>query len=512
MKTRLSHITVVMIATIGLLGSAARADLISIDFDLPTTLPTQSGLNTDANGQTSLLGQVGSWNSLSMPGTGAYNTGITATLTSGTLKNGAGVDTSVSFAFNTGNIATWNAYKTSTTPAVQRDFLGCVAYTFPEWNLSGLEPNTLYRLRMFGREDANVPTGFASFSAMGMGTTNRASTNAKRNQADLWAISSAVGTISGTLGGYSTGGAGAWSGMQIEWNVEIPAPPVISIDFGYGSNWPGPVASYQQVDMNGDQSLLGQNGPWNEFLTGDNAGGGTTWNATTDTPQIAGLLDGDGNATTVAFAFNTGSISYTTFSLAPAQPKQTALHRDCVYVDGADWLISGLTPSTEYTLKLFGLQTGDPTLFGAFTATGINTDSGSASLTQNYVDLVVTSTVSGEITGTLNKTTATVGSFSGIQIQSSGGAPFLDASSLISLDFETAATGSKTPTASGLITDSLGGSSWAQDGVWNSMISGSTTGSNWQATSMQPIINNMFDGAGNATAVDFKFNTGTPLS
>jgi len=487
-------------------------NLISIDFDLPTTLPTQSGLNIDTNGQTSLPGQSGTWNSLSMPGTGSYNTGITATLTSGTLKNGAGVDTSVSFAFNTGNIDTWNAYKTSTTPGVQRDFLGCFGTTFPEWTLTNLEANTLYRLRMFGREDSNVPVGFATFRAAGT-TTNVASTYAKRNQADLWVTSTAGGTISGTLGGYWPS-AGAWSGMQIERVVEMPAaPPVISIDFGYadGTVWPGPVASYQQVDMNGDISLPGQNGPWNELLTGSGATG-TSNNGTNDTPVIAGLLDGDGNATAVAFTFNNGGITYTTFAGNPAEPKLTSLHRDAVYVAAADWSIAGLTPSTEYTLKFFGLQTSGPVHPGAFTATGLNTASGSASLLTSYVDLVVTSTVSGDIMGTLAKTTTTVGSFSGIQIQASGsGEPFPTHSNLISLDFETADTGSKTATASGTITDSNGDSSWGQVGVWNSLESGATDGGAWQGTTMQPSINNMFDGLGNTTTVDFQYNTGTPV-
>ena len=125
----------------------------------------------------------------------------------------------------------------------------------------------------------------------------------------------------------------------------------------------------------------------------------------------------------------------------------------------------------------------------------------------------MTSTVSGVINGTLDKTDSTVGSLSGIQIQASGsGGLFPLASDLISLDFETADTVSKTATASGPITDSNRDTSFGQGGVWNSMISGATDGGSWQGTTMQPSINNMFDGSGNATTVDFKFNTGTPLS
>jgi len=374
MITRLSHITLVLVATLTLLGSAVRADLISIDFDQTATLPTQSGLNTDANGQTSLPGQVGSWNSLLLLPEGAYNPGITTTLTSGTLKNGNGVDTSVSLVINPTGASYWNAYKTGTSHLVQRDFLGSEGYSFVGWELSGLEASTPYRLRMFGREDNDVPASFSNFRATGS-TTNVAATYANRNQADLWVTSTAGGTISGTLGGGIWGGAGAWSGMQIQWNVEAPVePPLVSIDLGYapGTVWPGPIASWMQVDMNGDQSLPGQIGTWNELLTGNGATG-TTWNLYNDVPSIGGLLDGDGNATTVAFVFNTGKINYTTFAQAPAEPKLTALHRDCVYVDGAEWNIAGLAGSTEYTLRFFGLQTAGPTLFGAFTATGINT-------------------------------------------------------------------------------------------------------------------------------------------
>ncbi len=519
MINRLSHMTVVMIATLTLLGViTVQSDIISIDFDFTATLPTQSGTNTDANDQTSLPGQVGVWNSILLSG-GAYNPDITDSYTSGTLKDGNGNDTSVSLVINPDGDPYWSAYKTSTSHLVQRDFIGNNGYSFVEWELSGLEPNTLYRLRMFGREDSNVPLSFSNFRAEGS-TTNVASTYAKRNQADLWVTSSASGTISGTQGAAEWGGAGAWSGMQIEWDVEMPAePPLISIDLGYadGTVWPGPVASWTQVDMNGHQSLPGQIGNWNELLTGNGATGGTTWNNHNDRPSIGGLLDGKGIATTVAFVFNTGLISYTTYANSPAQPKRTALHRDSVYITPAqgtaNWQIAGLTGSTEYTLRLFGLQTANPALFAEFTATGLNTAYGTNTLLQNYTDLVVTSAVNGVITGTVKRTGAeAAGSLSGLQIQASGsGEPFPLASDLISLDFETAAPAYKTPTASGAITDSLGGTSFGQAGVWNSLTAGDPDGENWQTGNTTPVaIYDMFDGEGNTTTVDFHFNTGTP--
>ncbi len=492
-------------------------DLISIDFDFTASLPTQSGLNVDANGHTSLPGQSGTWNSLLLPG-GNWNPDITASITSGTLKDGVGNDTSVSLVINPDGHQYWSGYNLG-SHLVQRDFIGVSHPNSVNWQLSGLEPSTLYRLRMFGRQDSPAnPVTHANFSAMGS-TTNVASTYFKRNQADLWVTSTSEGTISGAMGAELHG---AWSGMQIEWNVEMPpAPPLISIDLGYkylvaegtpGTVNVGPVASWTQVDMNGDQSLPGQIGNWNELLTGK-GDLNTSNHPHNDKPHITGLLDGEGNATGVAFVFNTGGINYTTFADPPAQPRRTALHRDAVYVDGAKWQISGLASRTEYTIRFFGLQTTGPTHFGAFSATGMNTVSGSNTVSQNYVDLVVTSTVSGDITGTLNKTTSTVGSLSGLQIQASGsGELFPLTNNLISLDFETADTASKTATASGIITDSNGDSSWGQVGIWNSIVSGSTTGGDWQSTTLQPSIYNMFDGVGNETTVDFHFNTGTPVS
>jgi len=493
-------------------------NLISIDFDKTETLPTQSALNIDANGHTSLPGQSGAWNSILMPG--AWAASITSNHTSATLKNGAGVDTAVSLVINPTNSLHWTAWKPDTSHLVQRDFLGNFGGTLVDWNLSGLEASTFYRLRMFGREDANVPISFARFTAYGA-TTNTVSTYPKRNQADLWVTSTAGGTISGTLGGAVWGQAGSWSGMQIERNDEMPASaPVISIDFGYadGTPHPGPVASWTQVDKNGDQSLPGQFGDWNELLTGTGATN-TSNNTTVDTPNIGGLLDGEGAKTTVSFAFNTGKINYTTYAGNPAHPNLTALHRDCVYITPAqgtaDWQITGLAASTECTLRFFGYQGANgPGLFADFSATGINTALGTTSLFTNYVDLVVTSTVNGVITGTVKRTGAeAAGSLSGIQIQASGsGALFPTNSNLISLDFETADTLSKTPTATGTISDSNGDTSFGQDGVWNSLISGVDGNGNWHATTMQPSINNMFDGLGNATTVAFQYNTGTPVS
>jgi len=64
MTTRFKHITVVMIAILGLLGLAAQADLISIDFNHMSSPDTALGTVTDVNGHDSLPGQEGAWNDL----------------------------------------------------------------------------------------------------------------------------------------------------------------------------------------------------------------------------------------------------------------------------------------------------------------------------------------------------------------------------------------------------------------------------------------------------------------
>jgi len=515
MTARLTHIIVVLIATLGLLGSVARADLISMDFQGPeNSAYTESGINTDYNGHDSLQGQDGAWN-IMLVGTSApgYEASLFGEYASATLKNGVGIYTSVSLVINTNHNEHWAHWDSSASRALQRDMVGVANTKSLDWQLSGLEASTLYRLRMFGREvgsSGDAPASFGSFTATGA-TSDSGFSISTRNYCDLWVKSTADGKISGIL--EDRGDAAAWSGMQIEWNVP---QPVISIDFGhanpiYQTPW-GPIASGTVADLNDDLSFPGQAGTWNELLLGLSSG--NYYHNSSEEPVIDGLWDGEGHATTVSFSFNTGNDLYTTFAQFESDPLITALHRDSCYIGSGtlSWQIDGLEPSKEYTLKLFGYQyDGGTKYFSDFSATGFNTASGGTSLAQNYVDLVVTSTVSGQITGMLeHRTGEVVSTWSGIQIQ--GTEPFPLAGDLISIDFETADTGSKTSTASGAITDSNGDSTWGQAGVWNSLISGTTDGGEWQGTSLQPIAPNLFDGEGNATTVEFQFNTGSPVA
>jgi hypothetical protein len=507
---------------LGLLGSAALADLISIDFNHANHPVgyTESGLNTDVNGDTSLPGQVGAWNVLLIGQSGGadWQANLVNQYHIGSLKNGDGAVTSVSFDLNT-NGSQHAVYIDNTPDALHRDWISGQP-TNPldmPWKLTGLDPSTVYRLRMFGRETGTagsvVTATYSYFTATGS-TTDNAYTFKNRNCADLWVKSTAGGEISGTLERLESDST--WSGIQIEWNV--PQAPVVSIDFGFNpsTRYPGLTASGVEVDKNGDQSLPGQLGTWNELLMGN--GLGDTWNLSTVSAHIDGLLDGAGNATTVSFFFNSRIDWYVAFTDNVLYPNMTALYRDCVYVTPGDgdsvayWKIDGLAATTEYTLKLFGYQNWNgPNLFADFSATGLNTASDSTSASQNYVDLVVTSTVNGQITGMLTNQVGQAGSsFAGIQVQASGlGGLFPLASDLISIDFDSA--DAFVGTASGTITDINGDTSWAQEGLWNLLVSGTAEGGDNQWVSEQPIINDMFDGEGNSTTVDFHFNTGTPV-
>jgi len=287
--------------------------------------------------------------------------------------------------------------------------------------------------------------------------------------------------------------------------------PVASIAFGNMNDLtPGTPPSGRVTDVNDDKSLPGQIGAWNELLLGDVGypPEPSKWTATDRT--IAGVLDGDGNATTVGFTLYAG-IGYYVYSQPLVEPNQTALYRNTMW-NGVShptqrWEIAGLEASTEYTLRLFGWQNNasGAALFASFSATGSGaTVTGTNTLLHNYTDLVVTSTASGQITG--ERYSATAGAWSGLQIQ--GAAPFLLASDLISIDFKIANPVNQTGTASGYITDFNGDTSWGQAGAWNSLLSGTVDGGTWQSHSEQPSISNMLDGTGDATTVDFQFNTG----
>ena len=467
MKTRLSHITVVLIATITLLGSAAWADLISIDFDHVDYQVgrTQSGLNTDFNGHTSLPGQVGAWNVLVI-GDADYNDNwqypITNKYTIDSLKNGDGTATSVSLDITNG--VPHAVFSGASTDALHRDWMTSQSGTpaIP-WKLTGLEPSTVYRLRMFGRQLPAGPDTFATFTATGA-TSDTGFTIVTRNYVDLSVKSTSGGEISGTVA-QGPAANGAWSGMQIEWNL----PSVISMDFNMASpNYvPGLTESGTVADLNGDLSMPGQAGTWNAVLFGNDYA--SNWNVTNNVVQGLGLLDGGGAATTVSFHFNTVNKDYTAYGAGYSLPYLTALHRDCIYSPNLiSWQLDGLQPSTEYTLKLFGYQKSTGTaLFADFSATGLNTDTGTTSGSQNWVDLVVTSTVNGQITG--QKNDLANGTWSGMQIQSSEPFPQPNPNpNLISIDFDKTAT---LPTQYGLNVDANGQESLpGQVGAWNSLL------------------------------------------
>jgi len=519
MTTRMMLKSVVIIATLGLLGGAARADLISIDFnmsDAPSPGSTASGTVTDLNGDESLPGQVGLWNELLVGevGSGLVQTSITNKYTSGLLRDGSGALSSVLFTLNTNNASHFAFVDPDISLNVlHHDMVGFNTNTLQEvaldWQLSGLEPNTAYRLKMFGQQSGNpaVARNYGKFIATGA-TSDSAFCAWHHNYVDLWVKSTAEGKISGAMMMPLGAAIVSWSGMQIEWNVA--QAPVTSIAFGHmGDPTPGTPPSGTVTDVNGHDSFPGQMGAWNELLLGDDGEqpGNAAWTVTDRT--IVGVLDGDGNATTVNFTLKAG-IGYFVYSQALYEPLQTALHRNTMWSHPTyplqNWQIDGLEASTEYTLRLFGWQNNaGAQFFSAFSATGDGAPvTGTNTLSQNYTDLVVTSTVSGQITG--ERYSVDIGAWTGLQIQ--GTQPFLLARDLISIDFEIANTAHQPGTASGLITDSNGDTSWNQAGVWNSLISGTSNGGTWQPHSQQPSISNMLDGAGDATTVDFQFNTG----
>ncbi len=504
-------------------ANVARTDLISIDFnrsDVFDTNRTASGTVTDCNGHTSLPGQVGLWNQLlvGQVGGGTGQPAITNQYTIASLKDGSGAVTSVSFTFNTNHVLHYAYLDTTAVPnKLHRDMVGTDSGQGPVgWQLSGLETGMVYRLRMFGQENglagAEKAVNLARFTATGFRSDN-AFCITNRNYADLWVKSTAAGVISGTVANMD-GKPGFWSGMQIEWNVEPPAS-VVSIDFKNANPaWQGPPASGTVVDANANESLPGQVGRWNVLLMG--LTNGAPYHTISTTHTIEGLQDGEGNATTASFTFNTRNIPFVIFTGGHAEPRSTALHRDACYPspisNPAHWRLAGLQTSTAYTLKFFGLQdTTGQRLFANFSATGTNTAVGETSFGTNFVDLVVTSTVNGQITGTVtNQVDQDAGTWSGIQIQ--GTVPFLLARDLISIDFGHSNPVWQQGAATGTITDVNGHISFGQARAWNELLFGLTNGNYYHVSSTQPSISGLLDGEGNATTVAFQFNTGTPVS
>ena len=525
MTKRIMRIVVfAAVASFGMLAGAARAHVISIDFnrlDAPDDNRTASGTVTDVNGHTSLPGQTGLWNQLLIgtPGAGVNQPTCTSSYTVTSLKDGSGTVTGVAFTFNTNNLPHYAYYDaTAGGNKLHRDWMGAdiTGGQGPlNWRLSGLETNTVYRLRMFGRESGvlpGTPSSFARFTANGA-RSDDAFSQKNHNFADLWVKSTAAGVISGTVANMD-GVAGFWSGMQIEWSVAAPAP-VVSIDFNNANpTWQGLPASGTVVDTNAYESLPGQVGPWNVLLVGVTNGASYQPDLVTR-HTLGGLRDGEGRATIAAFTFNTGTNKFMLFTGSHAEPRSTALHRDVCYpykgYKAVRWQFDHLQASTEYKLKFFGIQdTGGQRLFANFSATGLNTATGGTSLGHNFVDLVVTSTVNGQITGTVtNQVGQDAGTWSGIQIQ--GTAPFIPASDLISIDFGHANPIYQGGVATGAIMDFNGHTSFGQPGAWNELLFGLTNGYYYHTSTTQPSIAALLDGEGNATSVAFNFNTGTPV-
>ena len=525
MAKRIIRIVVLAaVATFGMLEGAARANVISIDFnrlDAPDDARTASGTVTDVNGHASLPGQAGLWNQLLIGtvGGGASQPTCTSAYTITSLKDGSGTVTGVAFTFNTNNLPHFAHYDTTAGGNVlHRDWMGAdiTGGQGPlNWRLSGLETNTVYRLRMFGREHSalpGTPGSFARFTAQGI-KSDDAFSQKNHNYADLWVKSNAGGVISGTVANMD-GVAGFWSGMQIEWDVASPSP-VVSIDFGNANpTWQGLPASGTVVDTNAYESLPGQVGPWNVLLAGNPAGANYQPDVVTR-HTLGGLRDGEGRASIAAFTFNTGNDKFMVFTGTHAEPRSTTLHRDVFYplagYKAVRWQFDHLQASTEYKLKFFGLQdTSGQRLFANFSATGLTTATGGTSLGHNFVDLVVTSTVNGQITGTLtNQAGQAAGTWSGIQIQ--GTAPFIPASDLISIDFGHANTNFRRGVATGAIMDFNGHTSFGQPGAWNELVFGLTNGAYNHISTTQPSIAALLDGEGNATSVAFDFNTGNPV-
>jgi hypothetical protein len=273
----------------------------------------------------------------------------------------------------------------------------------------------------------------------------------------------------------------------------IPEPRLlISLDFDEEGT-----LNTQSDDVNADnginvagQIFSGQNGAWNSLEFAKN------WaDVNTATLTITDMLDGDGNATTVDFTYNTGGEAFSYRQLmypfdGTGQPPLRTDHfvlNDAATVDPAtsisvDWEISGLTPGGVYDLILFG-QSG-PANESTFTIFG-NPLTNDAEFDGNATGIVANP--DGKITGT-HEAQGAFDSWDGLQIQDS--AILNTQSGDVNAD-------------NGI---NVAGQIFSgQNGAWNSL----AFAKNWPDVNNATLtITDMSDGDGNATTVDFTYNTG----
>ncbi|MEM9398656.1 MAG: DUF5060 domain-containing protein [Verrucomicrobiota bacterium] len=243
-----------------------------------------------------------------------------------------------------------------------------------------------------------------------------------------WLNVAADGTLSGTPTNSDAGnnvfvieasdGQGGLAEVQLEIDV-TEVSDLISIDFDTTKT--GGVNTYAGSDTTPGNAamvpLAGQEGAWNSLVVGP----GDALSLITN-PTLSNLIDGQGNTTSVQFELNYEGRVYRTWEDTNAND---TLGRDLVYtqlrVAGKNlrWRFSGLSPDTEYTIRIFGQVSGTGNYAvnsGLFSVPANNEFFRMPSV--NYIDFTYTSTSTGEITGQL-QSNGGVDAMSGLQIISS---------------------------------------------------------------------------------------------
>ncbi|MEM9400019.1 MAG: DUF5060 domain-containing protein [Verrucomicrobiota bacterium] len=243
-----------------------------------------------------------------------------------------------------------------------------------------------------------------------------------------WLNVAADGTLSGTPTNGDTGsnvfiieasdGQGGLAEVQLEIDVS-EVTDLISIDFDTTKT--GYVNTYVGSDITPGNAamvpLAGQQGAWNSLVVGP----GDALSLTTS-PTLSNLLDGQGNTTSVQFELNYDGKVYRTLENTTTTD---TLGRDVVYtqygVAGRNlrWRFSGLSPDTEYIIRIFGRVSGSSNNAISFGSFAVPANSEFFRMpSENYIDFVYTSSSTGEITGQL-QSDGGIDAMSGLQIISS---------------------------------------------------------------------------------------------
>ncbi len=218
---------------------------------------------------------------------------------------------------------------------------------------------------------------------------------------------------------------------------------LISLDFdeaGTVNTQSGDVNAGNGINIAG-QIFSGQTGAWNSLAFANSFP--TAQNAT---PSITDMTDGDGNATTVGFSYNTGGAAFTYRQIMyPFDGTGQPLRSDHFSLDDGTWAagtpptstsiaweITGLTPGGFYDLILFGqTQAGPgPVNESTFTIFG-NTLTNDAEFDGNATGIVANA--AGMITGT-HEAQGWFDAWNGLQIQDSA-IPEPSTSALFGLGF-----------------------------------------------------------------------------